>query len=125
MGLSNAGAPDGGMLAFLDVGGGGNAPVFTSTPVTTATEGVIYSYTLTATDADPGTSLTYSLDTKPVGMSVNTSSGLITWTPSAAQSGNQAVTARVTDPTGLYATQAFTIAIANVNDPPWRRTTRT
>lgn len=118
MGLSNGGMPDGGMLAFLNVsGGGGVAPAFTSTPVTAATQGVLYSYTLTATDVDGGT-LSYSLDAKPAGMNVNASSGLITWTPGSAQLGPQAVTARVTDPTGLFATQPFSIVVADANDPP-------
>lgn len=117
MGLSNNGAPDGGMLAFLDVGGGGNAPVFTSITVTTATQNVLYSYTLTASDADGGV-LSYSLVTKPTGMSIDASSGLITWTPGSAQVGTQAVTARVTDPTGLFATQSFNIVVADANDPP-------
>ncbi len=117
MSLSNAGAADGGMLAFLDVGAGGSAPLFTSTPVTTATQNVPYGYTLAASDADGGV-LSYSLDIKPTGMSVDSSSGAITWTPGNTQTGVQAVTARVTDPSGLYATQPFSISVADVNDPP-------
>ncbi|MDO9219860.1 MAG: Ig-like domain-containing protein [Thiobacillus sp.] len=117
MGLSNDGSPDGGMLAFLDVGGGGSAPAFTSTPVTTATQNAAYSYTLAASDTDGGV-LNYSLDVKPTGMSVNAGTGIISWTPSSAQVGTQAVTARVTDPTGLFATQSFSIAVADANDPP-------
>lgn len=117
MGLSNDGAPDGGMLAFLDVGGGGSAPAFTSTPVTTAIQNVLYSYTLAASDADGGV-LNYSLDVKPTGMSVDAGTGAISWTPSSAQVGTQAVTARVTDPTGLFATQPFSIVVADANDPP-------
>jgi hypothetical protein len=115
--LSNDGAPDGGMLAFLDVGGGGSAPVFTSIPVTTATQNVPYSYTLTASDADGGV-LSYSLVTRPAGMNIDGISGLITWTPGSAQVGTQAVMARVTDPTGLFATQPFSIVVADANDPP-------
>jgi len=117
MGLSNNGAPDGGMLAFLDVGAGGSAPVFTSTPVTTATQDVPYSYTLTANDADGGT-LSYALDVKPTGMSVDAVTGVISWSPSSALVGTQAATARVTDPTGLFATQPFSIVVADANDPP-------
>jgi hypothetical protein len=118
MGLSNDGAANGGMLAFLDVNGGGNAPTITSIPVVTATQGVAYSYDVNATDPDAGDVLTYSLDIKPTGMSINATSGLIAWTPGSAQVGPQAVKARVTDQTGLFATQPFTITVANVNDPP-------
>ncbi len=117
MGLSNNGAADGGMLAFLDVGAGGNAPVFTSLPVTNATQNVPYVYTLTASDADGGV-LSYSLDSKPSGMVIDSATGLVSWTPGSAQVGTQAVAARVTDPTGLYATQSFSITVADVNDPP-------
>jgi FtsP/CotA-like multicopper oxidase with cupredoxin domain len=118
MGLSNNGAANGGMLAFIDVNGSGSAPMITSVPVTTATQGVSYSYDVNATDPDVGDVLTYSLDIKPSGMTINTTSGLIAWTPGSAQSGPQAVKARVTDQTGLFATQPFTINVANVNDPP-------
>lgn len=117
LGLTNDGTQDGGMLAFLDVTAGGNPPVITSVPVTVATQGVPYSYAVTATDVDGGV-LSYSLDPRPAGMSIDSSSGLITWTPGSAQVGPQAATARVTDPTGLFATQAFSIAVADVNDPP-------
>jgi FtsP/CotA-like multicopper oxidase with cupredoxin domain len=118
MGLSNDGAANGGMLAFLDVTGEGGAPTITSIPVTTATQGVSYSYDVNATDPDAGDVLSYSLDIKPAGMSINATSGLIAWTPGSAQVGPQAVTARATDQTGLFATQPFTINVANVNDPP-------
>jgi FtsP/CotA-like multicopper oxidase with cupredoxin domain len=117
MGMSNNGAADGGMLAFLDVGAGGNAPVFTSLPVTNATQNVPYVYTLTASDADGGV-LSYSLDSKPSGMVIDSATGLVSWTPSSAQVGAQAVATRVTDPAGLFATQSFSITVADVNDPP-------
>ncbi len=117
MGLSNNGSANGGMLAYLDVGGGGNAPVFTSTPVASATQGVPYTYSVTANDDDGGV-LSYSLDVGPTGMSINSASGVIAWTPTAQQVGTQNVLARVTDPTGLFATQPFSIAVADVNDPP-------
>ena len=49
-------------------------------------------------------------------------SGLIAWTPTNAQAltngGANAVTVRVTDPGLLFATQPFTVTVANVNDPP-------
>ncbi|MCU7935406.1 MAG: VCBS repeat-containing protein, partial [Candidatus Thiodiazotropha sp. (ex Dulcina madagascariensis)] len=60
------------------------APAITSTPVTTATEGVAYSYDVDATDAD-GDALSYSLVTAPAGMTIDGTSGLIAWTPTAAQ----------------------------------------
>ena len=118
MGLSNDGAANGGMLAFLDVNGGGQAPTITSIPVTTATQGVSYSYDVNATDPDAGDVLTYSLDIKPAGMSIDAASGLIAWTPGSGQVGPQAAKARVTDQSGLFAIQPFTVTVASVNDPP-------
>lgn len=95
----------------------GNAPSITSTPPTTAIEGSPYSYAVIASDAD-GDVLSYSLDVAPPGMSIGTASGLIAWTPAVGQTGPQAVSVRVEDTGGLFATQSFTIAVANLNDPP-------
>lgn len=95
----------------------GNAPSITSPPPTTATEGSLYHYPVTASDAD-GDALSYSLDVAPAGMSIDALSGLISWMPGSEQTGPQAVTARATDPGGLFDTQSFTIAVAGLNDPP-------
>ncbi len=53
-------------------------------PPATATATVAYSYTAVATDpeSDP---LTFSLVTGPAGLTINASSGLISWTPDATQ----------------------------------------
>ncbi|MFM9882536.1 MAG: putative Ig domain-containing protein, partial [Burkholderiales bacterium] len=93
------------------------APQITSTPVTTATAGVAYGYDVNATDANGGV-LTYSLTQSPAGMTINATSGLIAWTPAAAQVGSQAVTVRVTDPGGLFATQSFSITVVAANVAP-------
>jgi hypothetical protein len=84
------------------------APVITSTPVTTASLGLTYSYKVTATDA-PGDTLTFSLISGPAGMSINPSTGQITWR--VLQRGSQSVSVRVTDQGGLSATQNFTITV--------------
>ena len=98
-------------VGTLTVGGAGNvAPQITSAPVTSARVGVAYSYKVNATDAN-GDALTYSLTTRPTGMTINAATGQITWTPTSTQTGNRAVTARVADPGGLAATQSFTINV--------------
>jgi VCBS repeat-containing protein len=43
---------------------------------------------------------------------------VITWIPTAAQVGANAVTVRATNSAGRAATQSFTITVANVNDAP-------
>jgi RHS repeat-associated protein len=97
------------------------APSFTSTPVLAALAGSPYAYPVTASDPNLGDTLTFSLPTAPAGMTIDASTGLITWTPTLGQVGNTGVTVRVTDAGGLTAEQAFTIAVsppAPVNLPP-------
>lgn len=95
-------------------------PVITSTPVLAATQGTIYVYRAAASDKD-GDVLTWSLDYAPAGMVINPATGRIAWRPTNARVGMQDVTARATDPGGLFATQSFSIAVANVNDAPVTR----
>jgi hypothetical protein len=86
------------------------APVITSTPITTARVGRAYRYDVNATDAN-GDTLTYSLVTPiPAGMTINSSTGLIRWTPTVR--GTFGVTVRVTDPGGKFATQSFSVTVA-------------
>jgi hypothetical protein len=78
----------------------------------TATVGQLYSYDVDATDPDAGDVLTYSLDVAPAGMTIDSISGLIQWTPTAAQLGLNAVTVRADDGRGAFATQSFSIDVA-------------
>jgi RHS repeat-associated protein len=88
------------------------APVITSMPVLAATAGQPYAYQVTATDANVGDVLTFSLPIAPVGMAINPATGLIAWTPTLAQIGNSNVTVRVTDAGGLFAEQGFILTVA-------------
>jgi len=81
------------------------APVITSTPTTVALLNRIYSFQMTATDS-PGSILRFSLDVAPAGMTI-TAGGFISWLPTVATAA--AVTVRVTDQGGLFATRSFTI----------------
>ena len=95
------------------------APQIVSAPITTGTADQLYTYDVNAADADlPVNALTYSLDTAPAGMSIDPNSGLIQWTPSGAQVGNHAVTARVADVGGLFDTQSFSIQVDPATTPP-------
>ena len=62
------------------------APVLTDVPATaTIPEGVEYTFTAHATDADlPAQTLAFSLSGEPAGASI-TSAGVFTWTPTDAQ----------------------------------------
>jgi len=88
-----------------------NAPVITSTAVTTATVGTAYTYTVVATDAD-GDTLTYELIALtgfvPAWMSVS-SAGVISGTPTAA--GTENVTVKVSDGTDSV-NQSYVVTVS-------------
>ena len=78
----------------------------------------LYSYDVDATDPDAGDTLTFALDTAPAGMTIDPASGLIEWTPTNAQVGDNAVEVQVTDSGGLSDTQSFTVTVDDVNEAP-------
>jgi len=84
-----------------------SSPVIESDPVTTAKEGTAYTYDVEATDPN-GDTLTYSLTTSPTGMTINSNTGVISWTPTAA--GSFDVTVEVSDDSKSD-TQSFTITV--------------
>ncbi len=81
-------------------------PAFTSSPVLAGVLGQPYSYDADAT-GNPAPA--YSFQTAPAGMSINNTTGLISWTPSAT--GSFAVAVRASG-SGSPATQSFTIVIS-------------
>jgi hypothetical protein len=94
-----------------------DAPSITTQPVTGATVGLPYSYDVNAIDPENNT-LTYSLTQFPTGMTINPTTGLISWAPAAAQAGANPVTVLVADngttngaPDPKSATQSFTITV--------------
>jgi parallel beta-helix repeat protein len=104
-------------IAVLNVN---DAPTITSTPITSATQGVAYIYQVTAADLDLpyGDILTFSLSASPAGMAINAATGQISWTPAWNQVGLNWVTVTVTDYAMASADQVFAITVANVNDAP-------
>ena len=96
----------------------GNTPVISSLPLASATANTPYSYTVVASDA-AGNAMTYSLDVAPAGMSINAASGAISWIPSSAQAGANAVTVRASNALGKFATQSFVVSVAlSLNHAP-------
>ncbi|MGD0506255.1 MAG: fibronectin type III domain-containing protein [Terriglobales bacterium] len=83
------------------------SPVFTSTPVTAASQDMSYSYQLAATDPSGG-AVTFSLVTEPAGATL--SGNTINWTPTAQQSRvSNGFTAKATTSSGGSATQSWTV----------------
>lgn len=92
------------------------APIIISEPIITATEDQLYSYQVEASDPN-GDILTYSSIIKPEGMSIDSESGLISWTPANNQVGIHQVIVEISD--GKHSvTQSFEIEVSNVNNPP-------
>ena len=93
-------------------------PVITSTPQTNATQDQPYRYQLTATDADSGDVLHYRLLTAPSFLSIDSTSGLISGTPSNDDVGGHPVTVQVHDTSYATDTQNYTLTVDNTNDAP-------
>lgn len=87
-------------------------PVITSTPPNSAVVGNPYTYDV---NANGFPAPTYQLVTKPSGMNIDASSGLITWTPTSTASAN--VLVRVFNAYG-EATQSFTISVNSTASAP-------
>jgi len=99
------------LMAFLFTGCFlfNSAPVIESDPVTTAKEGALYTYAVEATDPN-GDTLTYSLTVNPAGMNINSTTGVISWTPTEEQIGENEVEIEVADQY-RSTTQLFTITV--------------
>lgn len=80
---------------------------FTSTPILTATPGAAYRYDADATGNPPPTFL---LTTGPTGMAANSTTGLVTWTPSTT--GTFAVILSASNGSGPVPTQSFNVVVS-------------
>jgi hypothetical protein len=90
------------------------APMFTSTPVAAAEEGMPYSYELAAT-VSGSSAITFALTTAPAGATL--SSGTINWTPTHAESRiSNSFVVTASTAAGGSATQSWTVTpTGNVN----------
>jgi hypothetical protein len=77
----------------------------------TATVGTPFSLQIQATDSASGQALTYTATGLPTGLSVNSTSGLISGTPTAVATSNVTVTAK--DTTNASGTATFSIAVGS------------
>ncbi|AUG76895.1 hypothetical protein CFP65_2035 [Kitasatospora sp. MMS16-BH015] len=87
----------------------GNTVTVTGPGAQTATTGTATSLQLAATDSDPAQSLSWTAAGLPAGLSIGSSTGLISGTPTAA--GTATVTATATDATGASGTTTFTYTV--------------
>ncbi|MBL0177427.1 MAG: putative Ig domain-containing protein [Ignavibacteria bacterium] len=90
------------------------APEIRSSAVLVGNAGEPYRYQVIA-DAEPKPS--YSLTTAPPGMVVDTTSGMISWTPTTGQVGSHNVTAAASNPAGSTQ-QSFMVAVGRPRPTP-------
>ncbi|ELM3721176.1 putative Ig domain-containing protein, partial [Aeromonas hydrophila] len=88
-----------------------SAPTLAITPTTLpdGTQGTAYSQTVTATNGSAPYTYAITAGSLPAGLSLNTSSGVISGTPSASGTGNFTVTA--TDANSATGSQAYSLVI--------------
>jgi parallel beta-helix repeat protein len=86
------------------------APVITSSNTCVGNVDSPISYTATATDADEGDTLEWSLDSAPDGMTIDSSTGVVSYTPSSI--GEETFTVRATDSYENYDTQVVTLTVS-------------
>ncbi|MEY9935941.1 putative Ig domain-containing protein [Streptacidiphilus sp. MAP5-3] len=91
-------------------GTGGNTVTVTTPAGQSGTVGTAASLKVTASDSATGQTLAYAATGLPAGLSINSSTGLISGTPTAA--GTSSVTVTVTDGTGAKGTATFSWTVA-------------
>jgi hypothetical protein len=101
------------MVAFADTAASSPLPKFTSTSKKTAFVGQPYGYQAQASGVPRPV---YSIVTGPNGMTINQTTGVITWTPDAGQVGSHQVTLRATNSNG-QAEQSYSVTVANATAP--------
>ncbi|MEM7311895.1 MAG: putative Ig domain-containing protein, partial [Planctomycetota bacterium] len=92
-------------------------PTITSAANFYATVGQSYTYDVEADDPD-GDDLTYALLSAPSGMTIDSQTGLIEWTPAAGDVGSSLVEVLVTDPSGGGSLQGFGLQVLAENNAP-------
>jgi lysophospholipase L1-like esterase len=98
-------------IQIVNTSTGGSPPAITSSTSASGTAGTAFSYQIAATNSPTS----YSASGLPGGLSVNTSTGAITGTPTA--SGTSSVTVGATNASGT-GTATLTLTIAAASNPP-------
>ncbi len=92
-------------------------PRITSLPITDASRGLPYQYLVKASDPD-GDIVAINLDEGPSGLVLDTTSGMIEWTPGDHQVGTHVVAVRAEDGRGGEDVQRFSITVIATNRAP-------
>jgi len=82
-----------------------------------ATQDILFTSQIIAIDENKEDALVFSFVEAPVGIEINSSNGLIRWTPTNDDVGVHTLTVRVSD--GIFTiNRSYTLEVLNVNDPP-------
>ena len=92
-------------------------PTITSPPNNTAIVDVPYQFAPTADDPN-GDTLIWSLESAPIGMSIDAMTGSINWLPTIDDLGEHEVILQVSDPLGAATQLVFKLRVRSVNTPP-------
>ena len=92
-------------------------PIFTSRPDTVAPEHTLYTYRAVASDAE-GDPVSYALVEGAEGMTLDSGTGLLSWTPADVSAGPAQVVIRARDQHGAATDQRFSLRVVEINDPP-------
>lgn len=92
-------------------------PQIVSVPATSAKVGVLYTTTVVAIDPE-GKGVEYTVAEGPAGLSIDASTGVVTWMPDAAAVGEHSVRISAADRAENLAAQVWTLSVS-VNRPPF------
>ena len=98
-----------------------NQPPFFISGLDVSTELIadqLYSSFVAGSDLEDGTNLTYSLESGPSGLTLDTVTGDVLWTPTISQDGLHDVVIRVIDSLGLFEEFTFELEVIVINNPP-------
>ena len=111
-----------GLLTILAAGGSNNPPTLAAIPNRTITTGTTLTVTNSASDPDvPPQVLTFSLGTgAATNATINSGTGVFSWTPTVSQIGSNGFSVIVTDNgvPPLSATQSFSVTVIATNHTP-------
>ena len=96
-----------------------NAPQITSEVEDKALVGQVYSYQVSANKLDGNNEgIIYSLEIAPNNMSIDSQSGLITWSPKRDDVGPKVIKLKVAGDDGMIATQSYQLNVIDDTTPP-------